>query len=104
MAARLAELGAAEEDVADPEDTAEQVVEYHATRGKVAPQLPRRKHQPIVCEVIDDLAFNQRQVAADALVAPVAGTQGVAVPDDADAANDPRPRERHGACARRGSG
>src|SRR5881392_2086762 len=79
MAARLAELGGAAEDITDPEDVVEQVVQPDAARGDVAAKVSRRKFDSMEAQVVDDLALDERQVAADACVAPVARAGRVAV-------------------------
>jgi hypothetical protein len=86
MAARLAELGGAAEDITDPEDVVEQVVQPDAARGDVAAKVSRRKFDSMEAQVVDDLALDERQVAADACVAPVAGAGRVAVAEQPDCA------------------
>jgi hypothetical protein len=93
VAARFAELRCAAEDVADPERAPEQVVEANATRGEVAAQFARCDLDAGAMHLVDDLALDQRQVAAYAIVAPVAGAAGVAVAEEADSATHGDPAE-----------
>src|SRR5581483_6974270 len=83
VAAGLAELGAAAEHAAGPEEAALQLVQPHAARRHVAAELAGGRVEP---ELLDHLRLDERQVARDPLVAPVAGPRGVAV------AGDPRAR------------
>src|SRR5262249_55907015 len=80
MAARPAQLRPAAEPLAAPEHAPDEIVQPHAARRDVPPQLAGG-----CCHLVGDLAFDEGHVAADAAVTPVARAVGVPVALEADA-------------------
>jgi hypothetical protein len=102
MTARLAQLRSSAENVAQPKGRAGQVVEPYAARRHVPPRLPRLQPDAKVSgELLEHLGFDERQVAADARVLPMAGACGIAIPREADAGHRSGTLERPHALARR---
>jgi hypothetical protein len=80
VTAGLAETGSAAENLTDPEHSVHQVVEPDSARGQVAPRLTRLKFDaPARSQLLDHLGFDERQIAANARIAPIALAFRVAI-------------------------
>src|SRR5262249_59010083 len=75
------QLRPAAESLSDPERAFDEIVQTHAARRHVPPQLPGSDDR----ELVDDLALDESQVAADAAVTPIARVVGVPVATQAGA-------------------
>jgi hypothetical protein len=95
VATRLAERGPAREHAADPERPSDESVQRDPARGHIPARLARRQ-----LELLEHLGLDEREIAADPLVAPEAAAPGIPIAADAvtgsDADNPPRLHRRAG--------